>query len=85
MAPHNELSSGDGEDSSVQIVSYLGPISSYTHQVIRLCVILDTPAHVVGLTDFDLAQAALQSFHKDEFDRHDYQAERNIQGTLQKN
>ena len=55
------------DDSAAPIVSYLGPISSYTHQVFTLAQ-YDRPAWSIGLTDYDLAQAALQCFNADEYD-----------------
>jgi prephenate dehydratase len=75
MDPHNKLSNSD--DTRALIVSFLGPISSYTHQVLTLAH-LDRPAWSIGLTDFDLAQAALGCF---EADRYDYKAEITIPGT----
>jgi hypothetical protein len=55
------------DDSVVPIVSYLGPVSSYTHQVFTLAQ-YDHPAWSIGLTDYDLAQTALQCFNADEYD-----------------
>ncbi|KAG0648574.1 Chorismate mutase [Hyphodiscus hymeniophilus] len=54
-------------EPEIPIVSYLGPISSYTHQVYTL-VQFTTPAWIISLTDFDLAQAALQCFDSDRYD-----------------
>jgi hypothetical protein len=54
-------------EHDVPIVSYLGPVSSYTHQVYTL-VQFFTPAWLLGLTDYDLAQAALQCFDSDQYD-----------------
>ncbi|KAK2625970.1 hypothetical protein QTJ16_004232 [Diplocarpon rosae] len=42
-------------------VSFLGPVSSYTHQVHTLAE-AERPAWSIGLTDFDIAQAALGAF-----------------------
>lgn len=54
-------------EPAVPIVAYLGPISSYTHQVFTL-IQYTRPAWSIGLTDFDLAQTALQCFKSDEYD-----------------
>ena len=50
-------------DSELDIanVSYLGPVSSYTHQVHTL-VQSSSSASIISLTKFNLAQAALQCF-----------------------
>lgn len=50
------------------VVAFLGPISSYTHQVFTLSLFM-RPPWSFGLTDFDLAQAALAI---EESDRYDY-------------
>ncbi len=63
---HIELSKAE-EDSPVPIVSFLGPASSYTHQVYTLAHYL-RPPWSIGLTDFDLAQAALSCFESDRYD-----------------
>jgi prephenate dehydratase len=75
MVPSSKLSNSD--DTRTPIVSFLGPVSSYTHQVLTLAH-FDRPAWSIGLTDFDLAQAALGCF---EADRYDYKAEITIPGT----
>ncbi len=75
MDPRNKLSSSDA-DTPTPIVSFLGPVSSYTHQVLTLAQ-FDRPAWSIGLTDFDLAQAALGCF---EADRYDYRPEITIPG-----
>jgi prephenate dehydratase len=80
MDSHSKLSNGDEEDAPIPIVSFLGPVSSYTHQVLTLAQI-DRPAWSIGLTDFDLAQAALASF---EADQYDYRPEITITGTNQR-
>jgi hypothetical protein len=54
-------------EPAVPIVAYLGPISSYTHQVFTL-IQYTRPAWSIGLTDYDLAQTALQCFKSDEYD-----------------
>ena len=54
-------------DFAIPFVSYLGPVSSYTHQVYTL-VQATRPPWSIGLTDYDLAQAALQCFNADEYD-----------------
>ncbi|KAE8446119.1 hypothetical protein EG329_012490 [Mollisiaceae sp. DMI_Dod_QoI] len=69
MDSQNKPSNGDG--SPVPMVSFLGPISSYTHQVLTLAH-YERPPWSIGLTDFDLAQAALGCF---ESDRYDYRPE----------
>ncbi|CAG8962149.1 hypothetical protein HYFRA_00005195 [Hymenoscyphus fraxineus] len=60
------------EDDALRIpvVSFLGPISSYTHQVVYTLSHFMRPPWSCGLTDFDLAQAALSSF---EADRYNYE------------
>ena len=80
MDPPSKLSNGDEEELPTPIVSFLGPISSYTHQVLTLTQ-FDRPAWSIGLTDSDLAQAALGSF---EADRYDYRPEITIPGTVQR-
>lgn len=80
MDSHSKLSNGDEEEPPTLIVSFLGPVSSYTHQVLTLAQ-FDRPAWSIGLTDFDLAQAALGSF---EADRYDYRPEITITGNIQK-
>lgn len=80
MDPLNKLSNGDEEDAPTPIVSFLGPVSSYTHQVLTLAQ-LTQPVFSIGLTDFDLAQAALGCF---EADRYDYRPEITITGTTQR-
>jgi prephenate dehydratase len=80
MDPYSKLSSGDEEEPVASIVSFLGPVSSYTHQVLTLAQ-FDRPAWSIGLTDFDIAQAALGSF---EADRYDYRPEITITGTTQR-
>jgi len=79
MAPHNKLSNSN-EDTSIPVVSFLGPVSSYTHQVLTLAH-FTRPAWSIGLTDFDLAQAALGCF---EADRYDYRPETTITGTTKR-
>lgn len=69
------------EDSPVPIVAFLGPISSYTHQVLRSFGPLGhfwRLSWSLGLTDFDIAQAALSSF---EADRYKYEPADTITGT----
>ncbi len=61
----------------VPVVSFLGPVSSYTHQVHSLAH-AERPAWSIGLTDFDLAQAALSALDSD---RYDYQPATTITGT----
>jgi hypothetical protein len=61
---------------STPIVSFLGPVASYTHQVHTLLQ-HDRPAWSIGLTDFDLAQAALSNF---EGDRYNYEPAQTITG-----
>ncbi|OWO99749.1 hypothetical protein B2J93_6804 [Marssonina coronariae] len=56
------------EDAPVT-VSFLGPVSSYTHQVHTLAQ-AERPAWSIGLTDLDIAQAALDAFDSG---RYDYQ------------
>lgn len=80
MDSHSKLSNGDEEELSTPVVSFLGPVSSYTHQVLTLTQ-FDRPAWSIGLTDSDLAQAALGSF---EADRYDYRPEITIPGTFQR-
>ena len=70
-------SQNDKHDHTVPIVSFLGPVSSYTHQVHTLADD-ERPPWSIGLTDFDLAQAALSTF---ESDRYDYQPAVTITGT----
>lgn len=60
------------------VVSFLGPVSSYTHQVLTLSVFM-RPPWSFGLTDFDLAQAALSI---DESDRYDYEPADTITGNV---
>jgi hypothetical protein len=55
-------------EADVPIVYYLGPVSSYTHQVPYTLVQFDRPAWSISLTDYDLAQAALRYFDSDEYD-----------------
>lgn len=74
MASNGKLSNGD--DTHTPVVSFLGPVSSYTHQVLDLAHI-ERPSWSIGLTDFDLAQAALGCF---ESDRYDYRPEVTITG-----
>jgi hypothetical protein len=80
MDPHNKLSNDDEEDIAVSIVSFLGPASSYTHQVLTHAQI-DQPAVSIGLTYYNLAQAALGCF---EGDQYDYRPEITIPGTTQR-
>jgi hypothetical protein len=54
-------------EPAVPIVTYLGPRSSYTHQVFSFREFI-TPAWSIGLTDYDLAQTALQCFEADKYD-----------------
>jgi hypothetical protein len=61
---------------STPIVSFLGPVASYTHQVHTLLQ-HDRPAWTIGLTDYDLAQAALTNF---EADRYNYEPAETITG-----
>jgi hypothetical protein len=51
---------------STPIVSFLGPVSSYTHQVFTLCQ-FQRPPWSIGLTDYDLAQAALSCLDADRY------------------
>jgi hypothetical protein len=53
-------------DAPLTSVSFLGPISSYTHQVYTLSQ-YDRPAWSIGLTDRDLTQASLQCFDPDRY------------------
>lgn len=76
MASHNHLSNGHDAPDHTPIVSFLGPVSSYTHQVLTL-VDFERPPWSIGLTDFDLAQAALQRF---ESEKYDYRPEITITG-----
>lgn len=57
------------EKSSIgkKSVSFLGPVSSYTHQVYTLSQ-HDRPAWSIGLTDWDWAKTALQCFDEDQYD-----------------
>ena len=79
MASHNKLSNSQ-EGSNTPVVSFLGPVSSYTHQVPTLAYVT-RPAWSFGLTDCDLAQAALGCF---EADRYDYRPEITITGTTER-
>jgi hypothetical protein len=54
-------------EPAVPLVSYLGPLSSYTHQVYTLVEFM-IPAWSISLTDCDLAQAALQCFDAEQYD-----------------
>src|SRR5437763_1757119 len=76
MASQSELSN----ESPAPLVSFLGPSASYSHQVYTLYQ-HGQLAWAFGLTDFDLAQAALQAF---ESDRYDYKAATTILGTFYK-
>ncbi|PBP15795.1 PDT-domain-containing protein [Diplocarpon rosae] len=62
------MASLENEDAPVP-VSFLGPISSYTHQVHTLAE-AERPAWSIGLTDFDIAQAALGAFNAGRYDYH---------------
>lgn len=59
--------SREEEAGPAPVVSFLGPVSSYTHQVHTLAQ-LERPAWSIGLTDFDLAQASLSAFKSDRYD-----------------
>lgn len=48
------------------VVAYLGPQSSYTHQVVDLYR-RQIPAWSIGLTCLDFAKATIQRFHKTNF------------------
>jgi hypothetical protein len=72
---HDETHGSDA-DSSVPIVSFLGPSSSYSHQVYTLYE-HEKLAWAFGLTDFDIAQAALSAF---EGETYDYKPATMIQG-----
>lgn len=75
MASQN-LSNEEDTFAETPVVSFLGPVSSYTHQVLTLAH-FERPPWSIGLTDFDLAQAALGCF---EPDRYDYRPEITITG-----
>jgi hypothetical protein len=77
MASQELPTSREEGESPVLVVSYLGPASSYTHQVKTLATLM-TPPFLLGLTDYDLAQATLQCF---EADRYDYKPAVTITGT----
>lgn len=65
-AQAEKTSSAQKSDDPLPTVSFLGPISSYTHQVYTLSQ-YDRPAWSIGLTDRDLAQASLQCFDPDRY------------------
>jgi hypothetical protein len=65
-AQAEKSSTAQKSDTPLTSVSFLGPISSYTHQVHTLSQ-YDRPAWSIGLTDWDLAQAALQCFEPDRY------------------
>ena len=79
MDPQQKLRTSEPDSyDTAPIVSFLGPVSSYTHQVYTLSQ-HDRPAWSIGLTDFDLAQAALACFASDEYD---YKPATTITGSL---
>lgn len=69
-------------EESVPIISFLGPRSSYTHQVLSFEIL--HPGYLgsrsIGLTDHDIVQAALQTYGS-EAGRYDYRPATTIQGT----
>ena len=67
MESQSEKSYIDTKDISPQpTVAFLGPVSSYTHQVYLLSE-HNLPAWSVGLTDWDCDKAALQYFGVDQY------------------
>jgi prephenate dehydratase len=67
MESQSEKSYIDTKDASPQpTVAFLGPVSSYTHQVYLLSE-HNLPAWSIGLTDWDCAKAALQYFGVDQY------------------
>ena len=77
MAAQTQEQLSDGALDAAPLVFYLGPISSYTHQVYTLAD-FERPPWSIGLTDYDLAQAALACF---EYDRYDYRPAITITGS----
>jgi hypothetical protein len=69
MGTQTQLSYAELEEAA-PVVSYLGPVSSYTHQVYHLVHFdhFDRPSWSIGLTDWDIAQAALGCFEPDRYD-----------------
>ena len=80
MGTQTQLSNAELEEAA-PVVSYLGPVSSYTHQVYHLVHFdhFDRPSWSIGLTDWDIAQAALGCF---EPDRYDYRPAITIPGSF---
>jgi len=80
MPPSSKPSNSTEGNTTTPIVSFLGPVSSYTHQVVTFAHVT-RPAWSIGLTDCDLAQAALGCF---EADRYDFRPEITITGTTER-
>jgi hypothetical protein len=65
-AQAEKKSTAEKSETPFTIVSFLGPISSYTHQVYTLSQ-YDRLAWPVELTDWDWAKAALKCFNPDRY------------------